>query len=152
MIQRNTPISGIMTQHPACVAPEDNLEKVRAIFEKHAFHHVPVVESGILTGIVSYTDYLQTIQDIASEPQSRQNAVRILSERKVLDVMTREVWFLKLDDTLDKAVQIFQTHQFHALPVVDESKKLMGILTTNDLMRVLEVLIAPEKSFVEDYL
>lgn len=139
-----------MTRHPAFVTPDDNLEKVRAIFEKHAFHHVPVVENGTLTGIVSYTDYLQMIQNISSANHAGQNIVKILSERKVQDMMTHEVWFLTMEDTLDKAVQIFQTHQFHALPVVDANKKLVGILTTNDLMRVLEILIAPEKSFVDE--
>jgi CBS-domain-containing membrane protein len=63
--------------------------------------------------------------------------------------MTCEVYSLRSDDTLETAIKLFYTHQFHALPVVDDAGHLMGIVTTSDLMKVLEEIIAPEKSFNE---
>jgi acetoin utilization protein AcuB len=73
----------------------------------------------------------------------------LLQETLVEEVMTKDVYSLRTDDTLETAVQLFHTHQFHALPVVDEAGHLMGIITTSDLMKVLEEIIAPEKSYNE---
>lgn len=149
-MQRNTPISRVMTRDPESIKPEDNLERVRQIFEIHGFHHVPVLEHGKLVGIVSYNDYLQKIRDLVNGATGKTNVEDLLRGVLVKDMMTPEVFTLQQDDTLETAVQIFHTHQFHALPVIDPERHLVGILTTNDLMRVLEVMIAPEKSYVED--
>ncbi|MBL7828413.1 MAG: CBS domain-containing protein [Saprospiraceae bacterium] len=148
-MQQNTPISGIMTRKPEFAAPADTLDRIREIFETHGFHHIPVVENGKLAGIVSYNDYVDSIRNLFSNITDPEQINKGLNTTLVKDIMTSEVHSLLQTDTLGKAVQIFHTYQFHALPVVDEQQNLVGILTTNDLMKVLEVLIAPEKSYTD---
>jgi CBS domain-containing protein len=148
-MKRDTPIAGIMTREPRYVKPGDSLEFVRHIFEEYGFHHVPVAESGKLTGIVSYNDYLRVLRNLLHESHEPKAVTRFLQETSVREVMTCEVYSLRSDDTLETAIKLFYTHQFHALPVVDDAGHLMGIVTTSDLMKVLEEIIAPEKSYNE---
>lgn len=148
-MKRDTPIAGIMTREPRCVKPADSLERVRHIFEEFGFHHIPVAESGKLAGIVSYNDYLRVLRNLLHESQDPKAVTRLLQETPVGEVMTSEVYSLRTDDTLEAAVKLFHAHQFHALPVIDEAGHLMGIVTTSDLMKVLEDIIAPEKSYNE---
>ena len=148
-MKRDTPIAGIMTREPRYVKPGDSLEFVRHIFEEYGFHHVPVAESGKLTGIVSYNDYLRVLRNLLHESHEPKAVTRFLQETSVSAVMTCEVYSLRSDDTLETAIKLFYTHQFHALPVVDDAGHLMGIVTTSDLMKVLEEIIAPEKSYNE---
>ena len=149
-MQRNLPISTIMTRKIECVTPEDKLERVREILEKHSFHHIPVVEKGKLVGIVSYTDYLRVIREVFSadgEPRANQ---QLFDTMPVKDMMTPDPLCLHPADTLETVVQIFKENQFHALPVAEADHKLVGILTTYDLMKVMEEMLAPEVSYTED--
>ena len=149
-MQRILPISSIMTRKVECVTPEDKLERVRQILEKHSFHHIPVVEKGKLVGIVSYTDYIRIIREVFAEGGDQRTDKQVFETLSVKDMMTTEPLYLHPSDTLETVVQIFNENRFHALPVAETDGKLVGILTTYDLMKVMEDMIAPELSYTED--
>ncbi len=133
-----------MTRKPAVVGPSDHLEIVQEIFEKYGFHHVPVVEAGHLAGIVSYTDYLRVIQEIYGSAAEQQQNQNLLQTVQVRQVMTDHPVCLSPNDTVEDALRIFKTNHFHAIPVVEANQKLVGILSTHDLIKVLERVLAPE--------
>jgi len=137
-MQADTPISRIMTRKPETVAPTDTMEAVRLIFEKHGFHHIPVVDDGKLVGLVSYTDYLQLIRSVFDNNQEIRANEKVLNAVVVKDVMTKSLLCLSADDSTETALRIFKANQFHSLPVIDDKNRLVGIVTTYDLMRVLE--------------
>jgi Mg/Co/Ni transporter MgtE len=143
-MQNTTPISKIMTRKPATVAPADHLETVQEIFEKFGFHHVPVVEDGHLVGIVSYTDYLRVIQEVYGNTQEQKRNEHLLKAIQVKEVMTDHPVCLAPTDTVEDALRIFKTNHFHAIPVIEKNQKLVGILSTFDLIKVLERVLAPE--------
>ncbi|MBK6997409.1 MAG: CBS domain-containing protein [Lewinellaceae bacterium] len=142
-MQNTTPISKIMTRKPATVSPEDNFETVRNILEKQGFHHVPVVENGMLAGIVSYTDYLRIIGDLYGNAQEQRSNEHLLNTLLVKEVMTEHpcAWLPQIPL---KMLRIFNTNHFHAIPVLEGNRHLVGILTTHDLIKVLERVLAPE--------
>lgn len=137
-MQASTPIFKIMTKQPETVAPNDTMEEVRQVFEKRGFHHVPVVENEILVGLVSYTDYLSLVRSVFDNNQEVRNNEQVLHATIVREVMTTDLLCLSKNDTVEDALRIFKANQFHSLPVVDEHKHLVGIITTYDLMKVLE--------------
>lgn len=143
-MQNNTPISKVMTRKPATVTPEDHLETVREIFEKKGFHHIPVVENGHLVGIVSYTDYLRVIRELYGNTREKQSNERLLHDLPVKEVMTEHLVCLSPTDTIEDALRIFTTNHFHAVPVIEGDRRLVGIVSTYDLIRVLERILAPE--------
>lgn len=143
-MQNTTPISRIMTRKPATVGPNDTLETVRNIFERNGFHHIPVVEQGKLTGIVSYTDYLRVISEVYGEALQPRNGEEALKTVSVKEVMTAFVVCLAPSDTVENALSVFKTNQFHAIPVVEGEGRLVGILSTHDLIKMLERELAPE--------
>lgn len=53
---------------------------------------------------------------------------------KVKDIMTKKVEVLYPDDNLDKATLLFEKHNFDGFPVVNEDKKLVGIVTAYDMV------------------
>lgn len=133
-----------MTRKPATVAPEDNLETVRSIFEKHGFHHIPVVESGKLAGIISYTDYLRVIREVYGNTGEQRSNERLLHSLLVKEVMTEHLVCLAPTDTVEDALRVFGPNHFHAVPVVEGDRRLVGILSTHDLIKVLERVLAPD--------
>ncbi len=144
MLSNTTPISKIMTCKPATVGPLDNLETVRGIFEVHGFHHIPVVEGGKLVGMVSYTDYLRVICDLYGNIQEQRGNDQLLNAVLVNEVMTQHLICLAPSDTVGDALRIFKTNHFHAVPVVEGDRHLVGILSTFDLIKMLERVLAPD--------
>ncbi len=148
-MQATTPVIKIMTKKPETVHPSDTMEDVRKIFEKRGFHHIPVVEDGKLVGLVSYTDYLQLIRSIFDNNQEARSNERVLNATLVEEVMTKSLLCLSEEDTAETALRIFKTNQFHSLPVVDDRQHLIGIITTYDLMKVLEKIFIDSTDQIE---
>jgi acetoin utilization protein AcuB len=53
------------------------------------------------------------------------------------DIMTARIVTVEMDDRLEAVKEIFDTKNFHHLLVVDEDKKLCGIVSDRDLLRAL---------------
>ncbi len=134
------PVSRIMTTKVTTVSPTDTMDTVRQLLEKGGFHHLPVVEERRLVGLISYTDYLRLIRNVFSNNQEARVNERILQATLVKDVMTEHLLCLSPNDTVETALRLFKANHFHSLPIVDEHMHLLGIVTTMDLMRVLETV------------
>ena len=74
-----------------------------------------------LTGILSLRDL------VTAEP-----------ETKIGDVMTREVVNVRTDTDQEEVARAIQRYDFLALPVVDREKRLVGIVTVDDVIDVIE--------------
>ncbi|MER7500275.1 CBS domain-containing protein [Nonomuraea pusilla] len=65
------PVSAIMTTEVRTVGPRDNVEELRRTMTNHRVRHMPVVENGVLTGIVSIGDVVKSaIEELESENAS----------------------------------------------------------------------------------
>ena len=53
------------------------------------------------------------------------------------DIMTARIVSVEMDDKLEVVKEIFDTKSFHHLLVVDDQKKLSGIVSDRDLLRAL---------------
>jgi CBS domain-containing protein len=56
---KTTPIKEIMTPNPVCVGPGDSLDDALAIMTKQHCRHLPVIEEGNLTAIISIGDLVK---------------------------------------------------------------------------------------------
>ena len=129
----NAPVSTLMTSKIITVAPTDKLQAAKDIFGSHHIHHIPVCDGEELVGILSKTDYLYFIRPLdkdSNEPYL--NDIR-LKNYTVSEAMTDKVVSISSSDTIATALEIFTENLFHALPVM-EGEKLVGILTTHDIL------------------
>lgn len=51
------------------------------------------------------------------------------------DIMTGDLIFLKLEDSLRKVDEIFDNYTIHHIPVVDEEENLKGIISRIDFLK-----------------
>lgn len=126
-----------MTKEVISVHPHDMMTKVADLFRGHRIHHLPVVDDGQqLLGIISKEDYLLLCDHFTMFKKEKEEELnhRFLSSLVVKDVMTKQVSTLHEDDPIALAVGIFKENMFKALPIVDDQQKLVGIITTYDLL------------------
>ncbi len=116
-------IADIMTPNPICVKPDMPKEKVMELMLKYKHLGYPVVdEFGRLVGIV-------TLKDLMEKPGET-----------VGDVMTRDVVAVTPYASADKVLRIMTERGIGRIPVVDESGRVVGIVTRSDIMRVTEIV------------
>ncbi len=121
-ILRKFRVYDIMTPNPICVTPDMPKNKVLELMLKYKHLGYPVVdEDGRLLGIVTLHDILEREGELVG------------------DVMSKEVVFLKPEDTADKALKLMTERGIGRLPVV-ENGKIVGIVTRSDIMRVTEII------------
>ena len=63
----------------------------------------------------------------------------------ITNLMTRDLTTLDLDSSLNDAKQIFENNKFHHIVVVDESRKVSGLITDRDLFKQLSPSIGTPK-------
>ena len=122
-----------MTPHPIVVQPGTTIDEIHIIFELNNFHHLPVLDKGVLKGIISRSDYLK-IRHMLAYTWSGEIVIRDLySAMTAADIMTCEPLIIESSDTIGLAADIFLANALHALPVVDDGE-LVGIVTSHDVL------------------
>lgn len=130
-------VAEVMTANPITVTSDTILKEVNIILEKENIHHVPIVsEEGTFEGIISKSDMLLLLDwgTKVNLPASLRKNTFLLTSNLARDIMETSVLKVTPQDTIRKCVQIFKENYFKALPVVDENQKVVGIITTYDLM------------------
>lgn len=121
-----------MTDNPHTVEPSTSVYAAFYQMRVEGFRHLLVVQNDELWGIVSDRDLRRP--DLSDEPDGWHDFYRLDGDYEVRDVMTTDVVSVKTSDSLEKALQLMTDNKFHALPVLNKNKKLMGIITDFDLM------------------
>lgn len=127
-------LSDIMTRTVVTVSMDDNLRDIRRIFERHRFHHVVVVESGKAVGIISDRDVLKHLSPFIGKLSERPQDVECLN-RRAHQIMKRRLTYASPNTLVNDAVQLMIQKDLSCLPVLDETGRCIGIVTSRDMLR-----------------
>lgn len=129
------PVSNIMSTQLIKLNLTDELKKAEKLFKKNKIRHIPVVNGNTIVGMLSYTDLLRiSFADAVEEDEVVD--VMVYNMFTIEQVMTKKLTTITPDTTIKEAAEILSTHEFHALPVVEDDL-LVGILTTTDVIKYL---------------
>jgi len=135
-MKNDVPVSSIMTPNVFTLCVSDSLEKAEKLFRGKKIRHIPVVKEEKIIGMLSYTDLLKiSIADTLNQDEEVVD-VAIYNVFSIAQVMEKEMICINPSTTIKDAAEILSNREFHALPVT-EDEKLVGILTTTDLIRYL---------------
>jgi len=118
------------------VPRDTSLIKAKEIIEEKRINHLLVVnKSGELIGIVSDRDVKQTWASPATA-LSVHELNYLLTQLTVENIMVKKIITISPGTTIERAAKIMQDNRINALPVI-EAEKLVGIITSTDVMGVL---------------
>jgi acetoin utilization protein AcuB len=135
---RHLTVSYAMTRDPVTLGPEDSLARALEVMRKHGIRRVPIVLGGTLLGLLVEGD-LKRAQP-STLVDSQEDFQHVMEGTQIARIMNRELASAREDTPLVEAARTLHATKYGALPVLRDGK-LVGILTDNDLLRVLAELL-----------
>ena len=113
-------VGDYMVRKVHTVGPNMTVEEVRQQIINSSFHGFPIVENGYLLGFVTAKELLRYIDK---------------PDAKIRTVMRRGTICAIPSMSIDDATRILFRYGLRNLPVVDEDKKIVGIISNIDIVR-----------------
>jgi len=141
-------VEDIMTEQVVCLEEQESLAKVMEVMQQGKFRHVPIVDKQKkLLGIISDRDVLRYLpfHSRPFEPRTEVFRARLFNvapnelviQQALHHIMRRDVTHVLPSCDFYTAVKMLYEMNISCLPVTDEDKKLVGIVTVRDVMRGL---------------
>lgn len=117
-------IKDILVPSPVSVRRNDNLDTAASLMWEHDLGVLPIVnESGQVEGVITDRDIT-----MGAYTQGKR-----LWELSVESSMSRSAITCNQDEDLGHALELMQQNQIRRIPILDSAKKLVGILSFNDV-------------------
>jgi len=110
----------VMIEQPYTIKPDMSVAEAKKAMADYGVSGLLVEEEGKLAGII-------TRRDITFEKNNR---------RKVSEVMTKEVITAKDGLTIEQAKDILHKQRIEKLPVVDDKRRILGLITSKDILKM----------------
>jgi len=142
-------VKDIMSTELITVSTEDPVEKCARLLQENDISGLPVLDSGgSLVGMVTEGDLIRRASRIKAPGYlevlggliylgSPTKFVEELQRAMALEagnLMSKNLITISPEDTLEKAATLMVEKNIKRLPVVDDNKKLVGIVSRRDIM------------------
>jgi len=129
-------VGRVMNTYLVTVPPDTTIIKAKDIIDEKKINHLLVVDKNEkLLGMVSDRDVKQSWASPATT-LSVHELNYLLTQLTVEMIMSKKIITISSGTTIESAALIMQENRISALPVM-EAEKLVGIITTTDVMEVL---------------
>jgi CBS domain-containing protein len=129
------PVTRIMTETVVVIEADRPVSEVLDCFFQYPIHHLPVVRDGRLAGMLSSADVMKLEFFL---PKSAADRASVLDERFTIgQLMRTPVVSLRAGTSLGDAAERLIDSGVHAVPIVDDDDRVLGIVTTTDIIRSL---------------
>jgi IMP dehydrogenase len=119
--------SGVVS-HPYTIYPDDTLDTVNALKQKHKVGGFPVVENGKLVGILTNRDTRFENNNKILVKELMTPCDRLITAREGV--------------TMEEAREILHKHRIEKLLIVNHKGELVGMITVRDIMKKIDYPIA----------
>jgi CBS domain-containing protein len=139
-------VRDFMTPDPITVSAMQPIFLVAELMSQHRISRVVVVDQVRPIGIITMTDLVivssligQTRLFVEGKPQFAQGVKYATSIHRLTagDIMTRNLLCVNQNADLTSSAKLMTRHGISGLPVIENSRKLVGIITKSDLTRAV---------------
>lgn len=123
-----------MTTDPVTITDETSMMKAIHLMKERRFRRLPVTRQGKLVGMVTDRDLKEASPSKATTLDVHE-LYYLLAELQIKEIMSQNPLSVSPDDTVEHAAQLMLEKTISGLPVVDDSGKLLGIITQTDVFK-----------------
>jgi CBS domain-containing protein len=115
-------VNTVMHDAITCTEHDEIEEVANRIISRSVNHVIVADEQGKLKGIVTSWDITKAVAE---------------GKKKLVDIIVRKVLTTTPNESLEAASRKMAQHQISALPVIDHNRKVLGIITSEDISKLL---------------
>ncbi len=121
----------LMTTPVFSLPSDSTLIEAWTMMTSKSFRHIPVTSvHGTLVGMVSDRDLLHHVPELITMANTRQAA-----QRRLAEIMTARIISATPTTDIREIARVMLDERIHAIPILDINRRLVGILSTHDLLR-----------------
>jgi acetoin utilization protein AcuB len=129
-------VKGWMTSDVMTIDEDTSMMKASQIMKENNIRRLPVMRKGKLVGMITDRDIKEASPSKATTLDVHE-LYYLLSELKVKDIMSKNVFTIGPEETVEKAAVKMLEHRISGLPVVNDKGKVVGVITQGDIFKVL---------------
>ena len=122
-------VRDLMTELPHTIGNDISVKKASKMMHEHHCHHLPVLHSGHLVGLLSQRDL-----KMASAGSNNEDL-------KVEALMSDDPFVVKGNTPVRSVIEKMMANQIGSVIIQGEADKPWGIFTTNDALKLLVKLL-----------
>jgi CBS domain-containing protein len=115
----------IMGRDVFTATSQTKIELIRYEMRKRNIRHVPVLDDGVIKGIISDRDLLKV------------NQAGTFFFMKAKHIMSNVLVVADEETPLAHIARVFLEEKISAIPIIDRTQKLTGIITNSDILKVI---------------
>lgn len=127
-------VANRMTKNPITVEPSTPVNDAAKLMKRRNIRRLPVVEDGMLVGIISDRDIMRVAPSPATT-LSKFEIMSLLDKITVSEIMAKEVVSLPDTATIEEAALVMYNEKLSGLPVVSSMGAVVGIITETDVFK-----------------
>ncbi len=137
-----------MSTNVVTVDQDDSMEDAMDLLKKHNIKMLPVMQKNKPVGIITDRDLKRASASDATTLEIHE-LLYLISKIKVKDIMSEPAITIPDDYTVEEAAEVLLKNKISGAPVVDDIGQIMGIITQNDIFRVIISLTGVGKKGVQ---
>ena len=139
----------MMTAPVVTIGEDESVAAAARLMLDRDVSALPVVnDGGKLVGILTHSDFglspkfrplvenVYSLLGATTTPQHLEETAHQVGNKRVRDVMRRNVITIKPDEGVENIARLMMRSQIHRLPVVEDGK-LLGIVTRHDFLKLI---------------
>lgn len=136
LVRSTARVGDIMKRQLHAVSPDDRIVHARRIMMDHGIERLPVLEAGILKGIIAELDIAYAFDGLKRKVSVNHQAHH-LKLMLVRDAMSPHVIAAHPEITARDAAALMREQDVGCLPIVGPNDKIQGMITRTDLIQLI---------------
>ncbi len=135
-LKKRIPVSHYMTDEVVTIDEDTSLLEAHRLMGTKRIRFLPVIHDGQMVGVVTRTDLMSSDPSRLASRHNQELSLKILIQ-PVEKVMTRSIISTAPDSLIIDAARLMLERKVHCLPVIDDRKNLVGVISESDLFLMI---------------
>jgi CBS domain-containing protein len=128
---RGLTAADIMSEQVVTSGPNNDLSEIAAKMQRHRIGSVVIVEGGRLVGILTERDFVRIFEAVGM----------LLEKNQAKHYMAKPVITVQSDTPIHDVIKVMREKHVRHLIVLNKTGKVVGIISSRDLMKVAKDVV-----------
>jgi acetoin utilization protein AcuB len=133
----NFDVTAIMTKNPSWISCNASIKESIDLLNATNLSHLLILDDKKLIGVISKNDLLEKFYEITNASSGKTYSTMVLNHTKVKSLIKNTPITINDSSSCHNAMELMIKNKVHSIPVLNDEKEAIGIITPTDIMYAL---------------